>query len=160
MIGPRKPSGLSAAQQFSFLRNNELCVGKGKLSRGRLKWWFEIRPTPLSRTYLVEIDYEQFDVPKVRVLQPNLTELATGRDIPHIYHDPVRLCLYSPHKNQWHARSRLDQTIVPWTALWLYYFEEWLVSNVWKGEGEHPSSSESVGGNRRDRRYRTRRCLR
>jgi hypothetical protein len=27
---------------------------------------------------------------------------------------------------------------VPWTALWLFYFEEWLVSNEWKGGGEHP----------------------
>jgi hypothetical protein len=24
----------------------------------------------------------------------------------------------------------LDQTVVPWTSLWLFYFEDWLASNV------------------------------
>ncbi len=37
---------------------------------------------------------------------------------------------------------RLDQTIVPWTALWLFYFEEWLESNEWKGGGEHPGDTD------------------
>jgi hypothetical protein len=35
----------------------------------------------------------------------------------------------------------LDQSIVPWTALWLFYFEEWLESNDWKGGGEHPGDA-------------------
>jgi hypothetical protein len=39
---------------------------------------------------------------------------------------------------------RLDHTIVPWTALWLFYFEEWLISNDWKGGGVHPSSSGTL----------------
>jgi hypothetical protein len=25
-------------------------------------------------------------------------------------------------------RMRLDQTVVPWSVLWLFYFEEWLLS--------------------------------
>ncbi len=32
----------------------------------------------------------------------------------------------------------ISETIVGWAALWLFYFEEWLVSNVWAGGGEHP----------------------
>jgi hypothetical protein len=33
---------------------------------------------------------------------------------------------------------RLDQTVVPWATLWLFYFEEWLRSDDWKGGGMHP----------------------
>ena len=31
---------------------------------------------------------------------------------------------------------RLDQTVVPWTSLWLFYFEDWLSSDEWKGGGD------------------------
>ena len=106
----------------------------------------------MSREYEIEIEYKQSDVPKVRVLQPNLIELAGDRDIPHVYRDPLRLCLYLPRKRQWHAGLRIDQTIVPWTILWLYYFEEWLATDEWKGEGEHPDPEAPTEGNRRTRR--------
>jgi hypothetical protein len=36
------------------------------------------------------------------------------------------------------ALVALDQTVVPWASLWLFYFEEWLASDVWKGGGIHP----------------------
>lgn len=38
---------------------------------------------------------------------------------------------------------RLDQTIVPWTMLWLFYFEEWLASGDWKGGGMHPEAVDN-----------------
>jgi len=38
---------------------------------------------------------------------------------------------------------RIDQTIVPWAVLWLFYYEEWLVSDRWKGGGEHPPERTS-----------------
>lgn len=28
--------------------------------------------------------------------------------------------------------------LIPWIATWFYYFEEWLVSDEWKGGGVHP----------------------
>ena len=65
--------------------------------------------------------------------------LAGGRRIPHLYQQkPPRLCLYLPRTYEWQSWMRLDQTIVPWTALWLFYFEEWLASDDWKGGGMHP----------------------
>ncbi len=33
---------------------------------------------------------------------------------------------------------RISETIVPWVNLWLFFFEEWLISNDWKGGGVHP----------------------
>jgi hypothetical protein len=66
-------------------------------------------------------------------------EIAAGRRIPHIYSEaPLRLCLYLPGTGEWERHLRIDQTIVPWTYLWLGYFEEWLWSNEWKGGGKHP----------------------
>jgi hypothetical protein len=47
---------------------------------------------------------------------------------------------------------RIDQTIVPWAALWLFYFEEWLSSDQWKGGGEHPGEPTVAGSKRRSTR--------
>jgi hypothetical protein len=87
------------------------------------------------------------------VEQPNLLELAGGRKLPHVYgQQPTELCLHLPRIREWSGEMRIDQTVVPWAALWLYYFEEWLVSDEWKGGGEHPGTR--VG--RHDRRSRLR----
>lgn len=40
---------------------------------------------------------------------------------------------------------RIDQTIVPWAVLWFFYFEEWLLSDDWKGGGMHPTTSGQKG---------------
>jgi hypothetical protein len=76
----------------------------------------------------------------VVVRAPNLVALAENRRLPHVYSDdPVRLCLYLPGSGEWHRGLSLATTIVPWTYLWLDYFEEWLVSNEWQGGGVHPT---------------------
>lgn len=51
----------------------------------------------------------------------------------------------------------LDETVVPWAALWLYYFEEWLVSDDWKGGGKHRSD---LNRERERRRRRSKDALR
>jgi len=48
--------------------------------------------------------------------------------------------------------KRLDLTIIPWTHLWLIYFEEWIVSDGWKGGGKHPGEDDPDEGNRTLRR--------
>jgi hypothetical protein len=73
--------------------------------------------------------------------------LADGRRLPHVYEQaPTRLCLFLPGSGEWGAWMRLDQTIVPWTALWLLYFEEWLYSGEWAGGGLHPIVHERARG--------------
>jgi hypothetical protein len=44
---------------------------------------------------------------------------------------------YLPRTGEWHDRRLLAETMVPWSLLWLLYFEEWLMSNEWKGGGVH-----------------------
>jgi hypothetical protein len=50
----------------------------------------------------------------------------------------VRLCLFDPQTAEWSPGAAIADTIVPWTYEWLFYFEEWLVSDEWKGGGRHP----------------------
>ncbi len=138
---PAPRGSLSPAQQYMHLRTNPNCRGKGKLDGAGLLWEYRVRPTPLSREYIVRITMKRDGTPDVVVIQPDISELANGRPLPHVYSDPTRLCLTLPKAHEWTASMRIDQTFVPWAAIWLFYFEEWLVSDNWKGGGEHPSSS-------------------
>jgi len=143
---------LSLPQQYLFLQRSKTIVGEGRLGTHRLEWRFCAQPTPLSRSYQVALVLEREGTPDVRVVDPNLRLLASGHDLPHIYQNPDRLCLYLPGTGQWNASKRLDLTIIPWTHLWLLYFEEWLVSDDWKGGGRHPEEDHTEVGNRALRR--------
>lgn len=146
---------LTAAQQFICLRGNPLCAGSGALNAGHLVWTYTASPTALSRDYQLRIDYRQGGAPQVFVEEPDLVLLADGRRLPHVYDQkPTQLCLYLSRREEWLAWMRIDQTIVPWAALWLFYFEEWLASDAWKGGGEHPLPRRDRGG--RQRRLRAR----
>ena len=151
MYWSAKPA-LTLPQQFLLLRNNPICVGEGSVNHRRLVWNYRVRPTLLSREYAVQIFYERDDGPKVLVRDPELSVLAGGRDLPHVYKHPTRLCLYLPGSGEWIDTMRVDQTFVPWTVTWLFYFEEWLESNDWKGGGEHPGDRPEPVYNRRVRR--------
>lgn len=146
---------LSLANQLLFLRKSRICPGSGALKRGRLLWRFEARPSPLSRTYRVRLEYKQGESPDVFVEDPDLELLAEGRALPHVYRNPLRLCLYLPDAGQWDASMRIDTTIIPWTYTWLYYFEDWLAFDEWKGGGKHPND---LPEDRRMRRMMRRRA--
>ena len=135
---------LTAAAQYFGLANNPICRGSGSVRRGNLRWEFDARPTPLSRVYGIRIEYrEQKGIPRVYVVDPDLSDLAKGRNLPHVYAEkPARPCVYLPGTGEWSPELRIVDTIVPWTYLWLFYFEEWLVSDKWKGGGIHPSVEE------------------
>jgi hypothetical protein len=92
------------------------------------------------------------------VERPDLVELAEGRKLPHVYQqNPARLCLYLPGTGEWQPWMRIDQMIVPWTSLWLYFFEDWLATDEWKGGGKHPDEDEPIrrGRDREEFDYRT-----
>lgn len=140
-IGQRRP--LTAAQQFVNLRVSPISRGSGQLRAGLLTWRYTATPSPLSRDYYIRIEFRQGRRPQVFVEAPDLHALAGGRRVPHLYQQrPPRLCLYLPQTNEWQSWMRLDQTIVPWSALWLFYFEEWLASDDWKGGGMHPGADD------------------
>jgi hypothetical protein len=137
---------LNTAQQLVNLRINPISRGHGEVRRGKLTWDFELQPDPLARIYRVRIEYQESSAPRIYVLAPNLSALATGRKIPHLYEqDPARLCLYLPGTGEWSPSKKISDTIVPWTFLWLRYFEDWLASGEWKGGGVHPTVRRPPG---------------
>jgi hypothetical protein len=89
------------------------------------------------------------------VIAPDLQVLAEGRTLPHVYEEnPTRICLYMPGTGEWNPDKRIVGTIVPWAVLWLFYFEDWLITGEWSGGGEHPTVKDDVKKNSRDRRRR------
>ena len=137
---------LTLAQQYVNLRGNPVSAGSGNLRGGRLTWHHEASPSPLSRIYGVRIEMDQQLSPDVFVETPDLPVLAGGRKLPHVYQqDPPRAFVsIFRARREWEPWMRIDQTIVPWIVLWLFYFEEWLGSDEWKGGGEHPSATSEA----------------
>ena len=132
---------LTTAQQYFGLQTSRLCSGVGKLHRNKLRWVFSAKPMPLARNYRVRLDYQLGDSPRAYVDDPDLIALAGGRRLPHVYQQqPPCLCLYLPDTEEWAPNMRIVDTIVPWSILWLFYFEDWLETNEWKGGGVHPDA--------------------
>ncbi len=91
----------------------------------------------MSQEYQVKIHYELGAPPKVWVLSPPLERRPDGEPIPHVYEGP-RPCLYLPGSGEWRPDRYIADTIVPWTSLWLYYYEVWHATGEWLGGGVHP----------------------
>lgn len=152
MKGFGQNQDLTLSQQLLFLKANPAVGGEGTVRANKLTWQVPIQPSALARCYLATITYRLGQTPNVQLDGPDLELLADGRPLPHVYRDPLRLCLYLPGTREWEARKRIDQTVIPWTYLWLYYFEDWLWSDDWKGEGRHPGDEPEPVGNRALRR--------
>lgn len=152
MRGHGASRNLTLSQQLLFLRANPTIEGEGTVRANKLTWRMAVQPTALARTYQTCITYLPGETPSVQIIEPDLQLLANGRSLPHVYKNPLRLCLYLPGAGEWRPAKRLDQTIVPWTYLWLYYFEDWLGTDDWKGGGQHPGEAPEAPRNRALRR--------
>lgn len=124
-------------------------TGRVSARAGRLAWEGAIHPTSQSETYLVRIDYAPPGSPDITVLSPKL-KAPEGKSLPHVY-PGERLCLCYPH--QWRAEMRIDQTIVPWIAEWLFHYELWSFTGRWHGGGHVvPSSPKGSASESEDQR--------
>ncbi len=108
----------------------------GRLVKDRMLWRCELRPSPLSRKYLVQVDYHLGRLPTTLVLAPKPRDLAAGRKPPHVYNEPGDpLCLFYPAAREWNSTMLIAKTIVPWACEWLFHFEAWLFTGRWEGGG-------------------------
>lgn len=116
--------------------------GDGELKKDYFYWEFDVKPTTFSRVYKVLLiwDFTQ-NAPAVYILNREVHEVSKTKTIPHLYSkEKVQLCLYYPSYKEFSNSMSLCETIIPWTYLWLSYYEEWLYSDDWKGGGVHLES--------------------
>ena len=97
-------------------------------------WYGTLQPTPESPEYQLKLEYRSGKSPKVWVLSPEVHPKA-----PHRYKDRS-LCLYYPRHSEWHPGMLLAETIIPWAAEWLFFYEVWLEDPEAGGSGRrHPT---------------------
>lgn len=108
------------------------------LDKGKIIVDIQLKPSKGSLKYSVrliaKIGSTNVDV---FVMRPNIRELKKSFPIPHLYPNGS-LCLYYPDYNEWNPNDFWADTLIPWTCLWLYYFELWLATGKWLGGGIHP----------------------
>lgn len=106
-------------------------------SNSSLIWVGVIQPSPLSERYTVRIKYRLCKRPVVTVVEPELAA-PNGGKLPHVF-SGNHLCLFRYKYFEWDSSMIIATTIVPWTSLWLLYYEIWLASGAWSGSNaEHP----------------------
>jgi hypothetical protein len=125
----------SIAQQVSSIRSKypNFIVTFNGIS---LKAEGKLQPTSRSDIYTIEIKYYINKPIQIRVLDPVLIMNVKGEPIPHMYSQET-LCLFMPKYNEFRRVDFISDTIVPWTSLWLYYYEVWHSTNEWLGGGVH-----------------------
>jgi len=104
--------------------------------RSSMSWFGYLQPTDNSPNYRIKISYCPPGVPKTWVLDP-----VPHSDAKHRYTD-LSLCLYDHRIEEWHSGLFLSETIVPWTAEWLFYYEAWLIDP--EGRWFGPEASHGV----------------
>ena len=125
----RQPA-LTVAEQDFFIR--QYFPGFRRLGKaGTGRWIGDLQPASAARTYTVRLDYNAHTLPQVWVITPALEPGA-----PHVFREGS-LCLYWGKRREWTPAMRLVDTIIPWTAEWLLYYEWWLDTGTWYGSSSH-----------------------
>ncbi len=142
----------SLAQRHAELKALRWPESTLEFVQGReLRFGFKVAPTPMARVYQCLLKVYPSNFPELLVMDPDPKELAAGRTLPHIYPHKgqgTKLCLWLPRAHEWVPQMRFSETYLPWAAEWLDYFEEWLVTDVWAGGGEHPEPKSRRWGRR------------
>jgi hypothetical protein len=100
----------------------------GRVNGDRLACRGKLQPTELSPLYKVDVAYRYGDDPKVWVVEP---EIPYERAI-HMYAD-ASLCLYDWREQPWKESYHLYDTVLPWAAEWLLYYEIYKLTGKWIG---------------------------
>ncbi len=123
--------------------NSRFPGGETQIKRGQLFWKAKIKPTPLSREYNIELYYRIKKLPRIFIVGDGLSKLDDP-NFPHHYlidryNKRVEICLF---RYDFSSDMLLSKTVVPWAIEWLYYYEIWIYTGVWKGGGEHPNTKQ------------------
>ncbi len=115
----QKPKKVTLSIQRYHIKNKFPAFKFYKHSCSNMGWYGKLKPTKESCTYTIKLEYSG-SYTKVYVVKPKILDNA-----PHRY-DDGSLCLYYPKDMSYDKTSIIADTILPWTAEWLYYYEVWL----------------------------------
>lgn len=95
-----------------------------------------LRPSDVSKKYKIKmICRVGKKYVKIFVVNPKLKKTRDNR-IPHMYPDNS-LCLFYYKYGEWNMHDSWSRTLIPWTSLWLLYYEFWKETGEWFGGGVH-----------------------
>jgi hypothetical protein len=130
---------LTVMQQDQYVRSRFPLFHRSTNRGTRIKWRGTLQPSPRSDIYEIEISYEVPCQPVIKVLTPRLSMWGDLKKQPHTFQDGS-LCVHQTH--EWHGNKLVATTIIPWTCLWLAFYETWRETGCWLGEGTHPDLPE------------------
>ncbi len=113
--------------------------GSTRLTASRLTWHADVRPLPACAMYSLELTAERTRPPSIRVTAPGLLPDADGC-LPHVY-DDGSLCV--SQFGDFRLGMLFVDTVVPWALEWLVYYELWLTTDTWFGDGPDRLDPES-----------------
>ena len=143
----RKANQPLPLQVQKFLLDQTFTGTLCKITKHELTWEGWLRPSAVSYIYLIRLIYKLGSDPEIFLLEPDPFALADkvipNRPLPHNYRgNPLRLCLFLPGNGEWKPIDPLAMTVIPWAVEWLWFFEDWVFTNVWSGGGIHPGPVE------------------
>jgi len=127
---PIRRGGVNPALQSLHVRARFPGFVAKSLGAGGAIWEGTLQPRDSSPVYHVVISHSVDGIPKVHVTSPKILPNH------HLYSDGS-LCLYWPKHWSWRRHRLLAETIIPWAALWLYFYELWLDTGEWLGPSSH-----------------------
>lgn len=77
--------------------------------------------------YKIRIEYSKTLAPKVFIENPKPIKHK------HMYRDKS-LCLYHRDNFKWGDNKSIAYNLIPWTYMWIYYYEMWLKTGKWYGD--------------------------
>lgn len=108
-----------------------------KCKRGAIEVILTLKPTTTSITYTIKLCAKQHSTTvDIFVIEPKINFFENGKKVPHLYPNGS-LCLFYPPNNEFHYKNLWCETLVPWTSLWLFYYEVWKETGEWLGGGIH-----------------------
>ena len=94
-----------------------------------------MQPLPGMRRYRVRVTYRDGQYPRAEILEPRPTRRSEGEPIPHTLGQDHVPCLFTPAHGDWRSTMLLGNTILPWLAEWLIFYEGWRITGTWHGNG-------------------------
>lgn len=139
-------------REYAHFHQQRIFIGRAfpsftcEVSRNVLTCRAELIPSEGCAAYSVLINYSFRSLPHVRVSKPSIPKELWSS--VHIFPHSGELCLFDcrPEGQPWQWTHNIHETIIPWTAEWLVYYELFLVVGKWLGpEATHVNPKVSYG---------------